>query len=150
MASDSQFYKLEFDEIQDVYKRLNTWIRTTIATKAGNHEARLQPFAKCNTKGSHLTGYVYGINSFDYDLNEDLKQVMNDKTAKITSEAMADGTGFIYTIQAKIKFLKSERNNGLPRRTRAGPTLTIPLILMGLDVVLCYALYWKATQVLLL
>ena len=140
--NESQFERLSYDERQEVYHRLNLWVKDNIATQKGNHEARLAPYAKCNSQGTHLVCPIYGMNGYDYDLNESLKETMADASAKVISEGHSGGGETIYKIQSKIVFLKSDRKGDGQRKTN-GPTFTWPLFLLVADAALIYGLYYK-------
>ena len=139
----SSFEKMSYSELVNLHAELEDFVEKNVATMPNNSSARVAPFEKCNTRGTHMTCVVDGCNLLDFfELDREL-EALYGKGAKFVPERAANGSGFYVRLQVPIQFLKSKR----PRSSSSGrgASFQTPFLLFLLDVALCGALYLKVT-----
>ena len=131
------------NELMDLHSELSRFVDEHVAAIKNNDGAHLEPFGKCDTKGTHFVGHIVNSNLLDfYHANQLLERVYG-KGSRIVPEIAADGDYPITRIFVPLPPHKEKRSSGILSQAGGVPAFQTLVSLTLMDIVLAGALYWK-------
>lgn len=130
------------NELMDLHSELSRFVDEHVAGLKNNDGAHLEPYGKCDTKGTHFVGHIVNSNLLDFYQANKLLERIYGPGSRIVPEIAADGDYPITRIFVPLPLHKGKQS-GILSQAGGVPDFQTLVTLTLMDVVFVGALYWK-------